>query len=190
MRVRNGIADADHRFEEWHTRVRGVQHEVRLGEEFQAAEKVGVRGLLRDVASPQVPVADPTEQRVLVVSLQVLRKLRLVWLQVADHADHDRITLGDLEHPEVVLDPRARLDMDRADDAERDRERAIALRVGGDRSGARRRLGTAVRRALRARRIEEVNMGVDDRNGRRLRLRARSCRRQRGGGNARQEGTA
>ena len=133
--------------------------------------KSGFVDCFDDVAPPQIPVADPAEERVLVVPLEELRKLRLVRLQIPDDANHDRVSLRDLEHPQVVFDPRARLDLDCADDTERDRETAIAVGVGGDGSGARRRPRTAVRCALRTGGIEQVNVGVDDRNRRRLRLR-------------------
>ena len=185
---RHRVADADHRLEQRHARIRRVQHEVGLGESFEAADEVRVRGLLRDVASPEVSVADAAKQRVLVVALEVLGELGLVRLEIADHADDDRILLRDLEDPQVVLDPRARLDLDRADDAERDRELPIAFRVGCDAWHAGR---TGVRRALRAIRVEQVNVRVDDRDRRGLGL---SRRRQRSGrysrGRARQEVSA
>jgi hypothetical protein len=111
-----------------------------------------------------------------VVSLEVLGKLRLVRLQIADDADHDRIALRDLEHPQVVFDPWARLDLDRADHAERDGEPAITIGVRSDWRGGRR---TAVWRALRTRGIEKVNVRIDDRN-RRLPLRVRGPRRRGG----------
>ena len=191
---RHGVADAEHGFEQRHARVRRVHHEVRFGETLEAADEIRVRGLLRDVSSPEVPVTDPAEERVLVVSLEVLGKLRLVRLQIADDADHDGVSLHDLEHPQVVFDPRARLDLDRADDTERDCEPAIALGVGGDWSCARRRPGTAVRCALRTRGIEEVNVGVDDGNRRRLRDVGLWGPRHRGGSGCRrdagQEGSA
>ena len=127
---RHRVADADHRLEQRHARIRRVQHEVRLGESFEPADEVRVRGLLRDVASPEVSVADAAKQRVLVVALEVLGELGLVRFEIAHHADDDRIFLRDLEDPQVVLDPRARLDLDGTDHAERDRELPIALRVG------------------------------------------------------------
>ena len=108
--------------------------------------KSGFADLLRDVASPEVSVADAAKQRVLVVALEVLGELGLVRFEFADHADDDRIVLRDLEHPQVVLDPRARLDLDRADDAQRNRELPIALRVGCHAWHAGR---TGIRRALR-----------------------------------------
>ena len=172
--ARHRVADADHRFEQRHARIRRVQHEVRVGEAFEPADEVRVRGLLRDVASPEVAVADAAKQRVLVVALEVLGELGLVGLEIADHADDERILLRDLEDPQVVLDPRARLDLDGADHAQRDRELPIAFRVGSDAWHARR---TGVRRALRAIRVVQVNVRVDDGNRRRLRFPwPRECR--------------
>src|SRR4029077_14454930 len=120
--------------------------EAGLGKSCEPADEVRVRGLLRDVASPEVSVADAAKQRVLVVALEVLGELGLVGLEIAQHADDDRIFLRDLEDPQVVLDPRARLDLDRADDAEWDRELPIPLRVRcqawhAGRTGVRRALG-------------------------------------------------
>ena len=88
----------------------------------------GDSDLCREVAAPEVAAADAAKQPVLAVTVEILGELRLLRLEVADDGHDDRIALGDFEHPEVVLDPRARLDLDRADGAERRRERAIARR--------------------------------------------------------------
>ena len=68
----------------------------------------------------------PAEERVLAIAIEIFRELRLFGLEIADNADNDRVSLGDLEHPEVVFDPWARLDFDRADGSKRRRQRAIA----------------------------------------------------------------
>ena len=122
-------------------RIRRVEHEIGIGQQFQAVDEHRVVRLLRDVTSPEIPVADPAEERVLPVTIEVLLEFRLVGLQVADDADDDRVALRDLEHPEVVFDPRARLHLDCAHrcpaaspacDSDRDtRQSARRLRRGG-----------------------------------------------------------
>ena len=70
--------------------------------------------------------------------------------------------LSHLEHPQVVFHPGARFDLHGADDAERRCQRAIARRQRGLRRSGSRSAGIGC--ALRARRVEEMDMGVDDRN--------------------------
>src|SRR6267143_5034857 len=63
---RHGVADAEHGFEQRHARIRRIHHEVRLGEKLEAADEIRVPGLLRNVSPPEVPIAYPAEERVLV----------------------------------------------------------------------------------------------------------------------------
>ena len=127
-KIRHLVGDADDRLQQREARIGGVHDEIRLRKELQPVDERRRLDLRRDVSAPQVPATDPTEQRVLAVTLQILRKLRLLGLQIADDPDDDRIQLGHLEHPQVVLDPRARFDLDRPDGPERDGQRAIASR--------------------------------------------------------------
>ena len=87
------------------------------------------------------------EQRVLAVAIEVFLELGLVRLEVADDATMIVSFSRDFQYPEVVLEPRARLDLDRADRAS---GRQLAIAVGISRN---RRLTwharAAVRRALR-----------------------------------------
>jgi len=166
---RDGVADPENRVEQRHARVRRVHHEIRVGQPLQAADERRIGGLLRDVSSPEIAAANPAEQRVLVISIEVLRKLRLLRLEIPDDAHDDRVTLRDFQDPEVVFDPWTRLDLDRADDTEWGREPAIAIGIRSNRRLTRRGTRTAVRRALRPRRIEEMDVRIDDWNRRRLR---------------------
>ena len=149
-------------------RIRRVEHEVGVGEQLEPVDEDRIVGLLRDVASPQVAVPDAAEKRVFPVAIEVLLELGLVGFEIADDADDDRVALRDFEHPEVVFDPRARFHFDGADRAQRHRELAIAIGVRGNRRRAC-RARTAIRRALRTRGIEEMNVGVDDGDRRALR---------------------
>ena len=159
---RHLVGDLHDRLEQVDPRVGGVQHEIGLSEQPKSVDERGALGLFRDVASPEVAVSDASKEPVLVISGQHFSEVRPRGLEVADHADHDGVPLRDFEHPQVVFHPRTRFDLDRADDAEGRRERAIAWRQRGLRRAG---VGMArVGRALGPRRIEQMNMGVDDRD--------------------------
>jgi hypothetical protein len=66
----------------------------------------------------ELPLPDAQEQLVLYEAVEILRKCRVCWIDPSHQPDDDRVVLGDVEPPEVVLEPRARLDDDRANDAE------------------------------------------------------------------------
>ena len=94
---------------------------------------------------------------------QVLAKVRLAGLQIPDRPDDDLVLRRHVEHPLVVLEPGAGFHFDRAYDAQRHGDLAIPV-------GQRRLVQDLVifRRpghALRARRVEQMNMRVDDRQG-------------------------
>ena len=164
---RHTIGGPDDRLQQREARVGGVHHEIGVRKPLQAGDERRRFDLRRDVAAPQVAAADAAEQPVLAIAIEILGKLRLLGFEVADHADDDRVALGDVEHPQVVFDPRAGFHLDRADDAQRPGQRAIPRRRRGDRRT--RRLRPGVRRSLRAIGIEQVDVRVDD--GNRLRLR-------------------
>src|SRR5206468_9525570 len=105
--------------------------------------------------------ADTAKESVFVITVEHLREVRLVGLEVADDANDDRVALGDFEHPEVILDPGTRLDFDGAHNPEWQGQAAIARRQRRFHRNARR---ARVRRSLRSGGIEEVNMSVYDRN--------------------------
>ena len=160
--VRHFVGDLHDGLEQVDARVGGIEHEIGLRHELHAVDERRVAGLRGHVPPPQVAVADAAEQRVLVVAREHLREVGLVRFEVADDADDDRVAFGHLEDPQVVFDPRARFDLDRADDAERTRERGGSEEAG--RVAAVPRLSGPVRDALRPPRIEEVDVRVDDRN--------------------------
>src|SRR5258708_3782259 len=93
-------------------------------------------------------------------AFQVLRNTRLPRFQFADGADDDRIARRHIQHPLVVLQPRAGLHLDRADNAELLRQRPITRRQG--------RLITDLvvlrrpRHTLLPVRVEQVDMGIDN----------------------------
>ena len=140
--------------------IRRIEHEVGVGEELEPIDENRIVRLLRDIAPPQIAVSDAAEERMLPVAIEVLLELGLVGFQIADHADDDRVALRNVEHPEVVFDPGARFHFDRADRTQRHRQLAIAIGVGRHGSGAG-HARPAVRRALRAGRIEKMNVRVD-----------------------------
>ena len=64
------VADLQHRLEQRHAWIGRVEHEIGVGQQFQAVDEHGVLGLLADVTSPEIPVADPAEERVLPVAIE------------------------------------------------------------------------------------------------------------------------
>ena len=159
---RDLIGDADDRLEKRQAGVGRVHHEVGVGQALQPVDERRHFDLSREVATPEIPATDAAEERILCVAPEILGKLRLLRLEIADGPDDDGILLCHLQDPQVVLYPGARLDFDRADCAERTSERPIARRKRWHRrSGV---LGTTIRCPLRAGRIEQVNVGIDDRD--------------------------
>jgi hypothetical protein len=140
-----------------------VEHDVQVGQEAHAFDRARIEDdpvVLRAVVAA---VADAAIERVLGVPLDVFGELRLGRIQPPHDADDDRVRLGDRQVPEIVFDPGARFDDDRADDPRRRRERPVAggegdLGLGG--VGPRAYVG----RALGACPVEEVDVRVDDRD--------------------------
>ena len=160
--LRHLVGDLHDRLEQIDPRVGGIQDQIRLRQQPKAFDERGASHFLRQVPAPEVAVPDAPEERILVVAAQHLCEVRLPGLEISNHADHDGVRLSHLEHPQVVFHPGARFDFHGADDAERRCQRSIARRQRGlRRSGSR---SAGVGRALRARRVEEMDMGVDDRN--------------------------
>src|SRR3982751_6461888 len=86
-KVRDLIRDSNDRLQQGDTRVRRVENEIRLLQQFQSADERGILRLLRDVPSPEIAISNPTKEPVLVIALEHLREVRLVWLEVAAGAD-------------------------------------------------------------------------------------------------------
>ena len=101
----------------------------------------------------RLPYRMPRKSGMLPVPIEVLLELWLVGFEIADDADDDRVALRDVEHPEVVFDPRARFDFDRAHRTQRHRELAIAIGIRGNRRDTW-HARAAVWRALRPGRID------------------------------------
>ena len=89
-------------------------------------------------------------------------KFRLGGIETAHHADEQRIGIGALQDPEIVFDPGTGFHHNGADDAGAGNLLAIGFR---QRQLRRLPLGPGIRHALRAARIEQMNVGVDDRDG-------------------------
>ncbi len=84
--------------------------------------------------------------------------------QVADEADDERLLGRKVEHPLVVLDPRAGLDDDGAGHGPGSREGEVIL--GQHRAIEQLVLAGGPRDTLRAGRVVEMGVGVDDGQGR------------------------
>src|ERR1700690_603088 len=146
-----------------HARVRRVQHQVGVGQGLQVGDELRLVELRARV--PSQPVADPAEERVLVETLEIRPEVGRAGHQVPDGAHHDVVLARDIEHPLVVLEPAAALDLNGANDAQRLADGAVARRqrrlvqYGDLRVGPWRALGTE--------RIEQMDVGVDDGHRRR-----------------------
>src|SRR5262249_18321413 len=81
-------------------------------------------------------------------------------VEIADRAGDDLVPRGQIEHPLVVLEPRTALHFDWGDDGESRGQCAIARRQRGFVEGC--VLLRRPRHTLRACRVEQVNMRVDD----------------------------
>src|SRR2546430_14953284 len=91
----------------------------------------------------------------------MIAKIRCAGLQVSDHADDDGFVSRYGKDPFVVGRPGAALDSDRADDAVGSGQLSVAIR---QRALVDRTVLWRPRDTLRTRNIEQVNVGVDNRN--------------------------
>ena len=105
------------------------------------------------------------------VPFEVLAKFRLERIEIADHADDHRLILDDHQHPEIILDPRARFHFDTANNTQRYRRLAEVAREKW-----RRIWRPWIGRYLRSRLVIEMKMRIDNRNGADLGS-AKICRR-------------
>ena len=85
---------------------------------MQVCERT-VANLVHQVVAPEIAIPDAEKKPVLVITVQVFLELGFAGLKIADHADHDRVLLLNLEHPEVVLDPRTGFDVNGSNDSQR-----------------------------------------------------------------------
>src|SRR5437016_1973254 len=115
--VRDLVRYTNHGLDQVRPRIGGVQHQGRVRQQFQAGDKFWLAEFRADVPAPQIPIANAAKQRVAVITLQILRKLRLARLQVPHRADNNGVLGRDVQDPEVVFDPRARFDLDSADNS-------------------------------------------------------------------------
>ena len=136
---------------------------------FKPGDELGLRELVGEVAAPQIAVTDAQKQRILTKTVEISRKSASARLQMSDCSDDDGVIFGDVEHPLVVFDERARLHLDGADDPERLGDFAIARRQRRhvQRLVVLRRPG----HAARPRGVEQVNVRIDNRDGGLLRKR-------------------
>src|SRR5258708_2550168 len=133
-----------------------------LREPLQPSHHLSAGDPAGEIVIPDIAVAYSPKHWIPMEALQVFVKVRLLGIDVADHPYHDVVGVGDLQRPQIVLDPVARLHMDRAHDAERLRPTPIRSgKRAADRGG---RSGYECRRALRTVGIEEVYMRIDDRH--------------------------
>ena len=108
----------------------------------------------------------PRKSGLLVEAVELLAEAGVGGLEMADRADDDGVVLGDVEDPLRVFDERAGFDLDRAADAERLGEGAVARRQRG--LVQRRVVFGRPRHAAGTGGVEEMNVRVDDRDRRRL----------------------
>src|SRR6185503_1176244 len=115
--IGNLVGDSHDRLQKIDAGICRIEYEIGLSQQLQSTDECGIVRLFGDVTAPQVSISYPPKQRILVVPRQHVAVIRLVGLQIANDADDDRVALSDLEHPQVVFNPGARFNLDRADDS-------------------------------------------------------------------------
>ena len=95
-------------------------------------------------------------------AVQISAKLRVRGIKAANYANEQRIGRGAFQNPQIVFDPGTGFDHDGAGDASAGNLRAIGVR-----QGELRRLPLWPRpgHALGTARFQQMNMGIDDRDG-------------------------
>ena len=145
-------------------RVRHVQRLAGVGETLQAIGHAGLQHLSVAVHGPDLGIANAAPERVPGEAREIFGKFRFRRIQTAHHADTQRIGFGAFENPQIVLDPGAGLHHDGADDSNAFDLGAVVVRRGD----LRRLIARAgIRHPLRPARIEQMDMGINDRQGRR-----------------------
>ncbi len=153
-------------------RIGHLQREARLRKYFHIGDEVrAVDCSDQTIAFPDIAVSDPEKQFIAMVPFEVLAKLRFCRIQIANHADDDRLIFDNLQDPQIVLDPRAGFDLDPASNAKGSYVLAILRR-----QRLRRIRDLWIRHALRTSRIVKMEVRVDDRDGFSVRS-GRICRR-------------
>ena len=168
---RHLIVDADDRLDQVRPGIRRVQRQVGLLQQLKSFYKGWVCNLVHQVVSPEIAVPDAEKKPVLVVTVQIFLELGLVGLKIADGADHHPVRVHDFEHPEVVFDPWAGLDLNRAHNPQRRCQLAISRGQCGLRVSRAGRIGSA----LWPRLVEQMDVAVDDGNRGRLSLHGPGC---------------
>ncbi len=141
----------------------GVHDQVVIGHVFEVGDKGGLLEFAAALAAQAV--ADAPEKGILAEAVEVGAEVGGAGREVTDGADHDFILGGHVEDPLVVLQQAAALDLDRADDAKGFDDGAVTVRERGlVHHGVGRVVLAGVSHAARAEGIEEVDVGVDDRD--------------------------
>ena len=143
-----------------------IQAQTGIGQEFEIRHKCRLLDPFSEVSTLDIAVSDAEEELALVEALQILAKVGLARVQETDGSNEDRVGRDLIQHPLVVLQPRARLLDNRADDAKRLDQLSVTRRQRAD---PRDRI---ILRwpcdTLRPPPVEQMNVGVDDRRGSRL----------------------
>ena len=176
--TRNAVRDTHDVRDQRRRGIRGIEDEAGVREKLQAGNEVRMREFRADIAAPQVSTANAEKQRVTVEFIQITAEILLAGLKVADGSNDDLVFGGDIEDPLIIGEPWAAFDLNSADYSEAFRDAAIS-------GGQRRMIEDRVvfwrpRDALRARRVEQVNMCVDDGNWRGFRFYSSERRARRG----------
>ena len=159
--VGHGVRQPQDVAQDAHAWVGQVERQAARGELLQVGDELAAEHLVAQVAVPQVATADAQKQRIFAEAIEVLREARLARLQVAHRADHQRVLLDRVQHPLVVFEPGAGLDLDGPDDGQ------VADRLAQP-LGQRLLVNQRVRlrrpgHALGPRGVVQVDVGVDNR---------------------------
>ena len=133
-----------------------IKRETELGELTKIAQhrRIGERGFLPHTN------ADAAKQWIAGEAFQLRRELRATGLYVAHDATNARMILREVEHPLIVVEPRAGFDHHGASDAMRLRELQEFLRINGT---VKHSIAFGwPRHALRTRGIIKVRVRVED----------------------------
>jgi len=136
------------------------EDEAGIGQGTKAVEEVRFREVVKQIAIPQIAVADAEEERVFVKTVKLIAEGGVGGIQIADDAEDEWLGPGDIEQPFVVREKRAALDGDASGDSELPGKKLEAWRKSGFvESGT---IGRWPGDTAGPGGIEEVNVRVDD----------------------------
>ena len=141
----------------------GLEHQARRGQRLQPIDKAWIFKVRRQIAVPEIPVANPQKQRVAMQPVKIGQVGRRTGHKVSHHAHNHPVVGGHIQQPLVVARQRTRLNGDGAHNAQRRGFGHITLRQRRfvDHGVSLLRPGNAAG----PQRIEEMDVRINDRNG-------------------------